>query len=484
MPQQSPPSKLAPFSSLREPKLTFSGNVANQLDENPLRGLTRFGPYTQHALAHYTPSVRIAIVGPASAHAARRNLLNGLLASHDASDRPGYLPKYPGFKRLFGIGLLPADARCNVTWPESLSSLPGDANSPTSQVRNALASAVRQLSSVRELFDVAVVHLPDAWEAGLRADNFDAHHELKAMGADAGIPTQVLNDRTFDFEHSASRAWRLAIALYVKAGGVPWKLGPLPGVPTTSAYIGLAYSLRIESGDARFITCCSQVFDSDGGGMQFVAYDARDPIDDPEEARRNPYLSRDDMHAVIARSLLVYQRRNGGNLPRRVVIHKTTAFTSDEVSGCADALAAVAEFECLEITTNVAWRGVWRCAAKEEGRLTEPDSWPVPRGTMVPLTGVSALLWIAGNAPSVSGRGNFYQGGKSIPTPILLTRHAGSGPLELAGSEALALSKMDWNNDALYDPVPVTIRYSQVLARTIASVPTLARCEYPYRLFM
>ena len=27
---------------------------------------------------------------------------------------------------------------------------------------------------------------------------------------------------------------------------------------------------------------------------------------------------------------------------------------------------------------------------------------------------------------------------------------------------------MDWNNDALYDPLPVTIRYSQVLARTIA----------------
>ncbi|MBK1673330.1 hypothetical protein CKO35_08410 [Ectothiorhodospira shaposhnikovii] len=46
------------------------------------------------------------------------------------------------------------------------------------------------------------------------------------------------------------------------------------------------------------------------------------------------------------------------------------------------------------------------------------------------------------------------------------------------------LTKMDWNNDALYDPVPVTIRYSQRLARTIANVPTLPGNAYAYRLFM
>jgi hypothetical protein len=40
------------------------------------------------------------------------------------------------------------------------------------------------------------------------------------------------------------------------------------------------------------------------------------------------------------------------------------------------------------------------------------------------------------------------------------------------------------NNDALYDPVPVKIRYSQRLARTIANVPDLPGSTYPYRLFM
>jgi len=43
---------------------------------------------------------------------------------------------------------------------------------------------------------------------------------------------------------------------------------------------------------------------------------------------------------------------------------------------------------------------------------------------------------------------------------------------------------MDWNNDALYDPVPVSIRYSQKLAKTISNVQDLPGNSYPYRLFM
>ena len=97
----------------------------------------------------------------------------------------------------------------------------------------------------------------------------------------AGIPTQVLNDRVFALQLSGlALVAALAIAQYAKAGGVPWKLAPIPGDPPDTAFIGLAYAYR---GDPRltrgaFVTCCSQVFDMDGGGMQFVAFEARDPV--------------------------------------------------------------------------------------------------------------------------------------------------------------------------------------------------------------
>jgi len=56
--------------------------------------------------------------------------------------------------------------------------------------------------------------------------------------------------------------------------------------------------------------------------------------------------------------------------------------------------------------------------------------------------------------------------------------------LEVVAYEAPPLTKMDWNNDALYDPVPVSIRNSQRPARTIANVHDLPGKTYPYRLFM
>lgn len=55
---------------------------------------------------------------------------------------------------------------------------------------------------------------------------------------------------------------------------------------------------------------------------------------------------------------------------------------------------------------------------------------------------------------------------------------------ERVAQHVLALTKMDWNNDALYDPLPVTIKYSQALARVIGHASDLPDAIYPYRLFM
>ena len=172
-------------------------------------------------------------------------------------------------------------------------------------------------------------------------------------------------------------------------------------------------------------------------------------------------------------------------MPQRVVVHKTTPFEDDELAGASDALTTVREAECVQVTTDVKWRGTWLRASRSEEKKSEPDRYPVHRGTMIPLSGTSAIVWVSGNAPSVARRGDsYYQGGKSIPSPLLMTRHMGRGPLEAIASELLALTKMDWNNDALYDREPVTLAYAKRLARTIANVPSLARSVYPYRMFM
>lgn len=475
-------SRLAPFTLLDEPLLSFSPSDPEQVDVHPLRGLVNFGPYSKGSFGGYTSQIRIATVGPESAFKRRGELMASLRGSYQPSDRTEYVPPYPGFEALFRVQLEAARG-AHIKWPDSLSQLPGDGDLQARLFR-AMDAALRRLDTVRNEFDVVLVHFPDSWASATRSKFFDAHDALKALGAKYNIPTQVLNDRVFTFNYKASLAWRLATALYVKAAGTPWKLSPLKGVPDDTAYIGLAYALRGDQRDAHYVTCCSQVFDMDGGGMQFVAFEARDPVADVAEARRNPFLTRDDMRAVLARSLELYQGRNGGNLPKRLVIHKTTAFKQEEIEGAFDALSGVPEIECVEVGAASCWRGVWLIESGRQKPPTKPSGYPVPRGTMVVRSGNSALVWVAGNAPEVSNKGDYYQGKKSIPKPLQLIRHAGRGSLELIAHEALALTKMDWNNDALYDPVPVSIRYSQRLARTIANVPDLPGNVYPYRLFM
>lgn len=474
---------LPSFSILDEPALAFASGNPDATHVHPLIGLERFGAFDQASFRTYVPEVRIALIGPSSGRQRVRELLGGLNSTYQPQERKEYARPYPGFENLFGAKLQGADRDLYVTWPDAFPKL-GQGLEPKDKVRSALRQALDQLSMARDRFDVVAVHFPDAWMPYLRTKEFDAHDELKSLGAQLGIPTQVINDRAFDFKYKGSLSWRLAVALYVKAGGTPWKLARLPGVPDDTAYIGLAYAVRRASASAHFVTCCSQVFDMEGGGMQFVAFEASDAIADESEAKSNPFLSRADMRAVLTRSLRLYQEGHAGKLPRRLVIHKKGGFKEIELDGVRDATGPIREVECLEVGSRSVWRGVWMVESGKPDPPVKAHGYPVPRGTVQMLDSTSALVWVAGNALGATGGKDYFQGGKSIPKPILMRRYMGSGPFDLLASEALALTKMDWNNDALYDAVPVTIMYSQRLARTISNVPSLPGNTYPYRLFM
>jgi hypothetical protein len=467
-------TKLSPYRVLAEPVLAFDADNPNARHIHPLRGLTEFGPYSRASFAAFRPSVRVATITPADTQQRVFTFLKSLQEEHNPTERIGYLPTFPGFGRVFGVQLHGAPSRAHVTLPaDTVSETNGDPRS----LATALRAALDRLRAVRDEFDVVAIHLPDRWSRGFEdlAVGFDLHDELKSVAAVSGVPTQFLQDRALEYRDRCSVGWRLGIALYVKAGGTPWRLVP---AAKDTAYVGLSYAIRGGTRD-RFVTCCSQVFDADGGGMEFVAYDVGDGVDFD-----NPFLSRADMRAVMARSVKIYQARHGGGLPGRVVIHKTQPFRDDELDGCFDAWSRVDEIECVQVQGSSEWRAVRLLPPRGSQARSEPDGWPVLRGTQLPLSGRSVLLFVSGNAPGVSDKGNFFQGGKGIPRPIILIRHAGSGALETLGEDALALSKMDWNNDALYDPMPVTIRYSQLLARTIARATVLPSAVYPYRLFM
>lgn len=203
-----------------------------------------------------------------------------------------------------------------------------------------------------------------------------------------------------------------------------------------------------------------------------------------EVQRENPFLSRTEMFRVLTRSLDLYRRRHAGHTPRRVMVHKNTEFKRDEVDGAMEALHLCETVDLVQVVEDVGWRGVRIDRGGGDGKMGYPAAFPVSRGTVIGLGPREALLWTHGDAPGISERGSYLQGARSTPRPIRLVRHAGHGPWDETARAILGLSKMNWNNDALYDPLPVTMSYAKVLARVVKRMPGLGSAPYQFRFFM
>ena len=471
-------SRIQSHIAFPEPLLAFHPDRASDRETHPLRGLLRFGP---HSKGLVPDPIRVATIAPHSESGRLYDFMKQLNSSHQPIERREYLPEWPGFHRVFGLHMKGAGGACHVELDSSVEREFQDSSTPHIVLADRLVRAVQALETRRSEFDVLFIYLPLRWEGGFKGkagDDFDLHDHLKAATAARRLPIQIVReDKAISYPCRASVMWRVGLALYAKAGGVPWKLAD---VDPETAYIGISYAVRpMESDRPRFVTCCSQVFDAEGSGLEFVAYDAHE-ID---LQRDNPFLSRTEMFRVMTRSLDLYRRRHAGRTPRRVMVHKTSEFKREEIDGCMEALHLCEAVDLIQIVENVGWRGV-RIDAQNGATKGAAAGFPVSRGTLVGLGQRDSLLWTHGDVRGISDRGAYFQGSRSTPEPLRLVRFAGHGAWDDTARAILALSKMDWNNDALYDPLPVTLGYSKVLARVVKRMRGLGSAPYQFRFFM
>jgi hypothetical protein len=472
-------SQIAPHLCFPEPKLSFHPERLDDVDTHPLRGLLQFGPYS----AGLVPDpIRVATIAPAGESNRLFSFMKELNSEYEPTERKDYLPKWPGFSRVFNLHMRGAAKACHIELDDRLEPEMRDTASPHVVLATRLIRAIQTLEGRRNEFDVIFIYIPMSWTPGFSGaigEDFDLHDHLKAATAARRIPIQLVReDRALAYAHRASVMWRIGLALYAKAGGVPWKLVE---ADEDTAYIGISYAVRaVESDRPRFVTCCSQVFDADGAGLEFVAYDANEV----DVQRDNPFLSRNEMFKVMTRSLDLYRRRHSGRTPRRVTVHKTTEFKPQEIDGCMEALHLCETVDLVQVVEDVGWRGVKIDRDRQGGAKGVAAPFPVERGTLVGLGPRECLLWMHGDVSGMNERNSYFQGARSTPRPIRLIRHAGHGSWDDTAKAALALSKMNWNNDALYDHLPVTMSYAHVLARVVKRMSGLGSAPYQFRFFM
>jgi hypothetical protein len=119
----------------------------------------------------------------------------------------------------------------------------------------------------------------------------------------------------------------------------------------------------------------------------------------------------------------------------------------------------------------------------------EPDSYPLARGTLIPITDNEAFFWSQGSVLGVHTEGPtkpVYKEGflKPVPSPLLLRRFTGTGGWHETCAGVLGLTKMDWNNNTLYKKLPVTLEYSHRFAKIIQQNPNMVDDLFDFRNFM
>lgn len=458
---------------VEEPALHFAG-LHEHVD--PKTGIPLYGPPSLGTIRHKR-EVHIGIIGTSeSADFARRYYEE---ASNGVDGDDDHAP-FPGCRADRGF-------RCDLLFdPKLIELITRSEHQDILSIKKGrdrfekllliLELKLRLLTQKDHPLDYIVLALPtdlyqrcktvEYVEKGVGHVHRDLRRAFKAMAMQYQKPTQILLDSTTrltdgkrNLDHPSVVAWNLFTALYFKIDGLPW--GPT-ALPPGSCHIGVSFFRPM--GDASNLrTSVVQAFDENGDGLVLRGH--RFHWDERQHGK-SPHLSEELAEKLISMVMERY-REEQKQLPKRVVVHKTSRFEPQERSGFE---AALASRGCLYDLVSL--------TPTSSTRLLRAGRYPPLRGTLFSLGRVH-YLYTTGYLP-VLGR---YPHGH-VPSPIQIADHVGDTAEADLFREIMTLTKMNWNSANMEGLLPITLRFSRLVGDVLREVPADREPQPKYKFYM
>jgi len=484
------------FEHLREPKLQFGDYFEH---EDTKTGLAEFGPFGKNVSGLHPSQIKLGFVGTRETISGCKEWIETCGAEIESENiRKVAVRAKHGIKGLFPD--LAEEGSQNLRYEKILnrdfvgfnSESPfrcsfetnprWDKMIPAEELRNILETEDKEkrIWTLVELFDSNIKSLaetgpsPDVIILALTPEIAEDAHSvrisgnfhlnfrraIKARSMNWDVPVQLLQRRTVtgkgaELQEKATRAWNFCTAQYYKADGVPWR--PVSLEPNV-CFVGISFYVAQEREDGLSMRASvAQAFDYLGQGLVLRG----DPFEwNEEQMGRSPHLLRADANKLIKKVLKEYLNVNDIP-PRRVVIHKTSEYWDskhvehNELEGLLEGIHEV-NSRCDTDLVTLQQTGI---------RLFREGKYPPLRGTFCTFEAEQSFLFTMGYIPYLETYPGSY-----VPEPWQITDHHGSSSPKDLFKEVLALTKMNVNNCAFSDGIPITLSFSRKIGEIMKHV--------------
>lgn len=472
------------ITELPPPELHFGSPGGNFY--NPKLGLTQAGPFDLRFGSARKDKIRVGIIGELNELRNAKNWLERCKSKIDSGGNQKLSPNFNGFESIFRTEL-----ETNTIWSIEINKFGSvaaalsinDENERFNRMVELYGHALRTLSESHIKPDVVVCCISDTVLskcfsiskklsqqekkeiARLQAKkenpqlslfdpeieeteedllNRDFRRALKAVAMKYRLPIQLATNRLLidkvKGQDPATRAWNFSVGLYYKGGGIPWRLkndGP------ETCFVGISFHHLQTTQKHLVFSSIAQAFSSKGDG--FAIKGDSIPYDQGQGRRVNLTT---EQAKNLGRQILEKYKEHTGNLPLRVVLHKTSKFNPDEEKGFYEAFNDIPIVELINLMPTSL-------------RLLKIGSYPPKRGTLCELNDRHFLF----TTGYITEMGTYP--GPHIPTPMEIVSSKNID-IYRASEEILGLARMNWNTASISGGQPVTFFFARNVGGIIA----------------